>query len=83
MNPDYQEIDAIPFDIEIRDKVGISLNLNELSRIGDTVQTLLENSQYSKEEMKKVRDTYLFNVGNSGNVGADYIINKLIEYSKR
>ena len=83
MNPDFREIDVIPFDLEIRDKVGISLNLDETDRVTKTVEKLLNDVTYSKEEMSKIRAQYLFNVGNSGEAGADYIIKKLIEYSKR
>ena len=83
MNPDYQEIDVVPFDIEIRNKIGIALNTDELEKISGSVKTLLEDPIYSKETMKNVRDEYLYHVGTSGTVGADYIIKKLIEYSKK
>lgn len=83
MNPDYKEIDVMPFDIEIRDKVGVSVDLANLDSITEVVETLLHDTSYTKEEMKKVRDQYLYNVGTSGDVGARYLINKLIEYSKQ
>lgn len=83
MNPDYQEIDVKPFDIVIRDKVGISVEMDDLSSIAQKVKMLLEDNSYQPEAMEKIREEYLFHVGNSGNVGADYIIRKLIEYSKR
>lgn len=83
MNPDYQEIDVVPFDIEIRNKVGLSVELNEIDTIDQVVGKLLNDTSYSKEEMKKIRDAYLYNVGTSGDVGAKYLINRLIEYSKR
>ncbi len=83
MNPDYEEINVVPFDIEIRNRIGIALELNELSIISDTAKSLLFDEMYSKEEMTKIREQYLYNVGNSGKIGADYIIKKLIEYSKK
>ena len=83
MNSDYEEIGVTPFDIAIRDKVGISLELDELNQISNTVYTLLNTNDYSKEELKKIREQYLYNIGNSGEVGAKYIINRLIEYSKK
>ncbi len=81
MNPDYEEIDVVPFDIEIRNRIGIALELNELDKIADTAKSLLFDEMYSKEEIAKIREQYLYNVGNSGRIGADYIIKKLIEYS--
>lgn len=83
MNQDYKEIDVVPFDIEIRNKIGIALNTDELTKIEESVKALLEDSVYSKETMGKVRETYLYHVGTSAAVGADYIIKRLIEYSKK
>lgn len=83
MNQDYQEIDVKPFDITIRDKIGISLNVEDLGKLADTVEKLLQDKSYTTDSMSEIRDRYLYNVENSGNVGADYIIKKLIEYSKK
>ena len=83
MNPDYEELGIEPFDIMIRDKVGISLELDELDKTADTVYKLLHENNYSAEELKKIREQYLYNIGKSGNVGAKYIIERLIEYSKK
>lgn len=83
MNPDYQEISVTPFDIETRNKIGIALEVNELDKVGATVEKLLNDVSFSKEEMKKVREHYIYNIGRSGEVGADYIIKQLIKYSGR
>lgn len=83
MNPDYEEVGVVPFDVEIRNQIGISVKPKDLSEIGAVVNRLLTDQMYTVEEMEKVREKYLYNVGNSGAVGADYIIKKLIEYSKR
>ena len=83
MNPDYQEINVTPFDIETRNKIGIALEVNELDKVGATVEKLLYDVSFSKEEMRKVREHYIYNIGRSGEVGADYIIKQLIKYSGR
>lgn len=83
MNPDYKELGIEPFDIIIRDKVGISVELDALQSISKTVHALLNDNEYSPEEMAKIREQYLYNIGKSGNVGAKYIIDRLIEYSKK
>lgn len=82
-NPDYKEVNVEPFDITIRDKIGISLDVDNLDVLHSKVETLLHDDSYTKESMSDIRTEYLYNVGNSGNVGANYIIRKLIEYSKR
>lgn len=83
MNPDYKEIDFEPFDIIIRNKIGISINTDKLDELSDSVKRLLYESEYSKDSMKEIREQYLYNIGKSGTVGANYIIKKLVEYSKR
>lgn len=82
MNPDYEEIDVTPFDIEIRNQIGISIDLDNLVSINETVNRLLNADNYSKENMKFMRDKYLYNVSGSAEVGAKYIIDRLIEMSK-
>lgn len=82
MNPDYQEIPVVPFDIEIRNRIGISLELNQLPALPEVVNQLLSENSYSRESLKEMRDNYLYNVLNSAEVGAKYLINRLIEMSK-
>ena len=83
MNPDYEEIGIEPFDVTVRDEVGISVDVDKLDTLGEVVDRLLNDDSYKTDSMKAVRDKYLFNVGKSGQAGANYIIKKLIEYSKR
>lgn len=82
MNPDWEEIGVVPFDIEVRDRMGISVELDEISSIDKAVEKLLNEDNYSKAQMKKMREKYLYNISKSAQVGADYIINRLIEISK-
>lgn len=83
MNPDYQEIPVTPFDIEIRNQMGISVELNQLDTIGLAVEKLLHEESYSKDKMMEMREKYLYNISNSAAVGAKYIIDRLIEMSKQ
>ncbi len=82
MNPDYEEIGVVPFDIEIRNKMGLSVELNELEKLNTVIERLLSENIYSKDEMRKMREKYLYNVSQSAKVGADYMIGRLIEMSK-
>ena len=83
INPDYEEIGITPFDVVIRDEIGISIDPDKLDALGSAVDKLLTDTVYSSESIAQVRDKYLYNIGHSGEVGAKYIIGKLIEYSKR
>lgn len=82
MNPDYAEIDVTPFDIEIRNQIGISVDLDNLDKINEIVYRLLNEENFSKEKMKQMREKYLYNISCSAEIGAKYIIDRLIEMSK-
>lgn len=83
MNPDYQEIGIMPFDIEIRNQIGTSLEPNQIYTIATVVHDFFCQKKFSPENMRKMRDKYLYNVSHSTEVGAKYIIKRLIEMSKR
>lgn len=83
MNPDYKEVDIVPFDIEARDQIGISVDTDKLDTLAEVVHRLLTEEVYAKDSMKSVREKYLYNVDKSAEVGAKYIIKQLIAASKR
>lgn len=79
MNPEYQKIDTVPLNILLRDKLGKSLKLDQLGEIAGTVEYLLEHiADYSKQ-IDALAHEYIFNLGQSAEVGAKYIIGSLQE----
>ncbi len=83
VNPDYQELKEVPIDIELRDKIGISLELTGLEEVNTSVDKLLNTEQFAKPAMEDLRNYYIYNIGNSGKIGAKYIIERLMEKSKK
>ena len=82
VNPDYQELSTVPIDIELRDKVGISLETDRIEgEMISAVDRLLFDRQFSKESMQKLKEKYLYHLGESGKVGAKYMIQRLVERS--
>ena len=82
VNPDYQELSTVPIDIELRDKVGISLETDRIEgEMISAVDKLLSDRQFSKESMQKLKEKYLYHLGESGKVGAKYMIQRLVERS--
>lgn len=77
MNPDYELLGIKPFDIVIRNSIGMSLKPTELNRISETVEILLHSHQYSKETLENVKRQYLYNVDNSAKVAAEYLVSSL------
>ncbi len=83
VNPDYKELSTVPIDIELRDKVGISVEEEAVSSVAEAVDRLLHENRFSKASMAELRDTYLYHVGSSGKVGAKYIIDSLLQIQEK
>ena len=83
MNPDYRDIWLEPFDLVIRNQIGIALQPKETDQIADAIERLLHEPVFSKESIANLRDKSLYNVGCAASVGADYLIRRLIEISRR
>ena len=83
VNPDYQELSTVPIDIELRDKVGISVEEGEISGVAEAVDRLFHENRFSKASMAELRDAYIYHVGSSGKVGAKYIIDSLLQLEEK
>ncbi len=83
MNPDYRDIDVVPFDLQVRDQIGITLEPDRAEQIPETAARLLREECFSKERITALREKYLYNPGKAASVGADYLIGRLIEKSRQ
>ena len=80
LNPGYQELETVPIDIELRDRVGISIAPGKIEEeIVSVVDKLLADEQFSRDSMRKLREEYIYNNGGSGKAGAKYIIDQLVK----
>lgn len=84
VNTDYQELETVPIDIELRDKVGISISVdNVANEIVPAVDKLLNATRFSHDSLKQLKEQYIYNNGTSGKVGAKYIIEQLVQRTGR
>lgn len=84
MNPEYQKIDTIPLNILLREEIGCSLNLDEISKVPEMIDRLLTMQSSYKERIHAFVEEYVYNLGDSAETGAEYIIGSLQEkISKR
>lgn len=77
MNPDYQKIDIVPLNILLRDKLGKRLKTDQMDRVAETVDYLLDHRLQYKEQINMLAHKYVYNLGTSAEVGADYIIESI------
>lgn len=82
MNPGYLELGIEPFDLTVRKQIGVSLSPTDCAQTAEKISQLLSNSEFSPDSISEIRSRYLYNIGNSANIGAKYIINRLVEKSK-
>jgi len=77
MNPNYKKIPIVPLDIALRDLLGVSVDVDKLSSINDIVADMFSRQEDFKKQILETRDKFLFNLGNSGEAGGKYIIDRL------
>ena len=74
-NPDYKDIGIEPFEASIRENIGAVLQIEGGKIDKHNMIKLIEGLPENIDT--KVRDENIFNVGQSSQAGAKYIINML------
>lgn len=82
MNPDYQKLGIVPFDVEMRNLVGRSVSTDALEQLPGVVEDLIGNQKQYIEKIREIRERQLFSIGHSGEVGGKYILTRLKEKAK-
>ncbi len=77
MNLDYKKIGVEPLNISLRDKIGCSLNLDQMDQVEDTVNRLLAQKDAFAQQIDAFVHQYVYNLGESDRVGAKAIISEL------
>ena len=82
-NQNWENLGIIPSEILIRDKVGISINKEDVSTIDTVAENLFKNSKKYKEDITNYFETYTYNHGTAAQEGAKYILSSLLEKQKQ
>ena len=77
MNPDYQELGLEPFNIWARSKIGEVVSVEDTKNIDKIVSKLLKNPKKYRKEIVTLKQEYVYNLGSSAEVGAEYIIERI------
>lgn len=82
-NANYKNINIVPQEIKLRNVLGVALEKDEIAeKFADTVNSLLNDNSF-KEKIKNLRENYFYNLGTGGTVGAKYIVNRLVNKTKK
>jgi len=82
-NPDYVKYKNQPIDITMRNDIGGSLDLDQLSEAKCIVERLLENQEEMAEKIGAIRDQNIFNIGSSGKASAKYLMSRLMKKNRQ
>lgn len=77
MNPEYEKINTPPINIWMRGVIGAVVKPDELEKLPEAVERLLSGRDEYRERIDRFVHEYVYNLGNSGEVGAKYIINEI------
>ena len=77
LNPNYKEYNLEVLDITLRDRVGISVDLENIGDLKGIVSKLLTEKEIYKGRIEQVVSQYLFYPGRNGEACGRYIINQL------
>lgn len=77
LNPEYRKIKTVSISIVLRDKIGKRLKPDQLDQTAEYVDYLMTHKAEYQEQIAQLAQANIFNLGNSAEVGADYIIKSL------
>lgn len=82
MNPEYKRIDTVPINIWMRDIIGAEIRPDEMDNVVKLASKLIDDSAKYRVKIEEFVNEYVYNLGNSAEIGAKYIIESLKEKIK-
>ena len=82
LNPEYTRYQAVPALLEVRGKIGVCFEPTDVAGIAAAAEGMLSGAVLPPEEVAAIAEQYVYHIGESGRIGASYIINILKERQK-
>ncbi len=77
LNPNWEKLGITPLDYTLRERIGTSLDKDQLDRAGKVAEDMLQNAEKWQAQIRQAREENIFHPGESGRVAAEYIIGRL------
>jgi len=77
MNPNYELYGLEAIEISFRDKIGISVDIDNAKSLDKAVAQLMKEKNVYKEQIEYIVHKYLYYPGRNGEAGSKYILNAL------
>lgn len=75
MNPEYKKIKVKPFNIWAREEIGEVVKVKDVKKINAVVKRILKDQKKYQKKISTLKKNSVYNLGNSAEIGAEYIIN--------
>lgn len=82
LNPNYEKLGLEITDLALRNKIGISVDLDKLNSLHEVITELLEKSAEYEEQILQAKTQYLYHPGRNGEAGGRYLIQQIQEKSQ-
>jgi len=76
-NPEFDVIEAKPLEITLRSQIGIQVEPDKIGELPFIIRGLISASNDYARRIAEIRDAYISHFGYSGQVGGQYIIDRL------
>lgn len=77
MNPEYGRIDVEPINIWMREIIGRIIKMEDVDKAAGVISTMLEEAEEYHEKIDAITSEYVYNLGRSSEVGAEYIVGEI------
>jgi YidC/Oxa1 family membrane protein insertase len=77
LNPNYEEFELEALEISLRDKIGVSIDIEKINELKEVTMNMLEQKDSYKQKIDDIVKQYLYYPGKSGEAGGTYIIDQL------
>lgn len=79
MNPEYKKIEIEPINIWMRESIGATLNPDEMDKASVIVEKMFDAAATYRSRIDNFVHEYVYNLGHSSEVGAQYIVNEIVK----
>jgi YidC/Oxa1 family membrane protein insertase len=73
-NPEYHRVGIPAIEVFLRDKIGRVIRLDQIQQINRIILDFLQQKEWYREEIIRLRPHYVYNFGNSSEIAADFIM---------
>jgi YidC/Oxa1 family membrane protein insertase len=77
LNSEYAELGLSPLEVEYRHEVGQVLPVDQLGQVVQVINTLITCTTDYADNIRQIRNKWVFNIANSGAKGADCLLELL------